>query len=136
MKVHGEDIDFVNLRSEKYTEHSRVPVMEFGTPLEDALRRDLTINSMFYNINEGKVEDFTGRGMQDLMEKRIMTPMEPLQTFLDDPLRVLRTIRFAVRYQFKIDEKVLEAARDPNVRVSIITSYNKIVASIVGEGHQ
>lgn len=56
-------IDLVNLRSEKYTEDSRVPTIDIGTPEEDAYRRDLTINSLFYNINQGVVEDFTLRGI-------------------------------------------------------------------------
>ena len=59
IKVHGVFIDLVNLRSEKYTDESRVPVIEIGTPEEDAFRRDLTINSLFYNINQNKVEDYT-----------------------------------------------------------------------------
>lgn len=91
-------IDLVNLRSEKYTDDSRVPVIEIGSPEEDALRRDLTINALFYNINEQKVEDFTGKGLEDLQNGIIRTPLDPLQTFLDDPLRVLRTIRFACRF--------------------------------------
>lgn len=63
LRVHGLMIDLVNLRCEKYTEDSRVPTIDIGTPEEDAYRRDLTINSLFYNINSGKVEDFTKRGI-------------------------------------------------------------------------
>ena len=59
IRVHGMFVDLVNLRSEKYTEDSRVPIIEIGTPEEDAYRRDLTINAMFYNINKQEVEDFT-----------------------------------------------------------------------------
>ena len=68
MKVHGMFIDFVNLRSETYPEGSRVPVIEIGTPEQDAYRRDLTINSLFYNINTEEVEDFTNRGIEDLQK--------------------------------------------------------------------
>jgi tRNA nucleotidyltransferase (CCA-adding enzyme) len=75
-----------------------VPDVKIGTPLEDALRRDLTINSLFYNINKKEVEDFTGKGIEDLKHGIIRTPLDPLQTFLDDPLRILRTIRFATRF--------------------------------------
>ena len=78
IRVHGVFIDLVNLRSEKYTEDSRVPVIEIGTPEEDAFRRDLTINSMFYNINEDKVEDYTKLGETDLKEGIVRTPLEPL----------------------------------------------------------
>ena len=117
MRIHGVMIDLVNLRSEKYTEESRVPTIDIGTPEEDAYRRDLTINSLFYNINEKKVEDFTGKGIEDLKNGTIRTPLEPLQTFLDDPLRVLRTIRFATRFDFHIIDEIYEAAKDPRVLV-------------------
>ena len=66
LKVHGTFIDLVNLRCEEYAEDSRVPTIKIGTPLEDSLRRDLTINAMFYNINEKKIEDFTEKGIDDL----------------------------------------------------------------------
>lgn len=65
INIDGDWLDFVNLRKEEYTADSRVPTIEFGTPEEDALRRDLTINALFYNINESKVEDFTQKGLQD-----------------------------------------------------------------------
>jgi len=78
IKVHDTFIDLVNLRSEKYTEQSRVPVIEIGTPEEDAYRRDLTINALFYNINKQEVEDFTKRGIIDLEERVVKTPLDPL----------------------------------------------------------
>jgi len=119
IRVHGIFIDLVNLRSEKYTEDSRVPIAEIGTPEEDAYRRDLTINAMFYNINKNEVEDFTKQGVNDLKHGVIRTPLEPLQTFMDDPLRVLRTIRFATRFDFKIVDEIYEAAKCNDVRVII-----------------
>ena len=78
IRVEGQWIDLVNLRSEKYSEDSRVPEIDIGTPEEDAFRRDLTINSMFYNINESKVEDFTKMGLTDLQNGIIRTPMDPV----------------------------------------------------------
>ena len=128
IKVEGLMIDLVNLRSEQYTEDSRVPIIAIGTPTEDAFRRDLTINSLFYNINEEKVEDLTGKGLSDLREGIIRTPLEPLQTFLDDPLRVLRTIRFANRFEFEIVPEIFAAAKDTNVRDSILNklSYERL----------
>ncbi len=113
------EVDFVNLRKETYVEHSRNPQMEFGTAEEDALRRDATINALFYNLHTGEVEDFTG-GLPDLEAKLIKTPLKPFQTFMDDPLRVLRLVRFASRLQFSLDpdaekvmgdSKVLEALK-------------------------
>ena len=115
-KIFGLDIDLVNLRKETYTEESRTPQMEFGTPEEDAMRRDATINAMFYNINTGQVEDFTGRGLEDLRDKIIRTPLEPYQTFRDDPLRVLRLIRFAPRLGYTIDPDAQVAMRDSEIQ--------------------
>lgn len=102
IKLFGFDVDFVNLRKETYSEDSRNPQMEFGTAEEDALRRDATVNALFYNLNSGRVEDFTS-GLRDIKAKLIRTPLEPFQTFMDDPLRVLRLVRFASRLGFTID---------------------------------
>ncbi|KAF2496720.1 tRNA nucleotidyltransferase [Lophium mytilinum] len=102
-KLLGLDLDFVNLRKETYKDDSRNPEVEFGTPEEDAMRRDATINSMFYNINTSSIEDLTGRGWEDMQAKIIRTPLEPYQTFMDDPLRTLRLIRFASRLNYSID---------------------------------
>ncbi|KAI3436203.1 hypothetical protein D9Q98_002257 [Chlorella vulgaris] len=112
MKVHGLWIDLVNLRSEEYADHSRIPTMMFGTPEQDAQRRDFTINSLFYNINSGVVEDFTKQGLADLRDGIIRTPLQPKETFMDDPLRVLRAVRFASRFGFELEEGLLEAAAD------------------------
>lgn len=116
VRILGLDIDLVNLRKETYTEDSRNPQMEFGTPEEDALRRDATVNAMFYNINTEEIEDFTGQGHDDMREKLIRTPLEPYQTFKDDPLRVLRLIRFASRLGYSIDRKALLAMRDSDIQ--------------------
>jgi tRNA nucleotidyltransferase/poly(A) polymerase len=114
VNVLGVPIDFVNLRKETYAE-SRIPTVEPGTPEEDASRRDLTINSLFYNINTGQVEDFVG-GIQDLENGVARTPLDPVQTFLDDPLRILRTIRFASKYNLQLAPEVIEAAKAPEVQ--------------------
>ena len=97
------EIDFVNLRGEEYTEDSRIPIQKIGSPKEDAFRRDFTINSLFYNINENKVEDFTEQGLKDMKDKLLRTPLCPIKTFIDDPLRILRGFRFAARYDFKLE---------------------------------
>src|SRR6266536_203430 len=113
-KIFGFDVDFVNLRKETYSEDSRNPQMEFGTAEEDALRRDATINALFYNLHSDQVEDFAG-GLEDLRDKRIRTPLGPKTTFMDDPLRVLRLIRFASRLGFKIDAETENCMSDPAV---------------------
>ncbi|KAI8956693.1 hypothetical protein F5Y11DRAFT_139556 [Daldinia sp. FL1419] len=114
IKLFGYDVDFVNLRKETYTEDSRNPQMEFGTAEEDALRRDATVNALFYNLNTGKVEDFT-TGLTDMKSRLIRTPLEPFQTFMDDPLRVLRLVRFASRLEFTIDPTAEKVMGDPKV---------------------
>ncbi|KAJ1645191.1 CCA tRNA nucleotidyltransferase, mitochondrial [Coemansia erecta] len=114
--VLGLLVDFVNLRSETYNSDSRIPHIEFGTPLEDALRRDITINALFYNIETRQVEDFTGKGIDDLKNGIVRTPLEPLKTFSDDPLRVLRVIRFASRFGYNIDAQTSEAIKRPEIK--------------------
>ncbi|KAI0450870.1 hypothetical protein F5B21DRAFT_409234 [Xylaria acuta] len=114
IKLFGFDVDFVNLRKETYTEDSRNPQMEFGTAKEDALRRDATVNALFYNLNTSKVEDFTS-GLTDMKSKLIRTPLEPFQTFMDDPLRVLRLVRFASRLGFTIDPAAEEVMGNAKV---------------------
>ena len=126
MKVGTFWIDFVNLRAEQYTQDSRIPdLMRIGTPQEDAFRRDLTINALFYNINNGLIEDWTGRGFDDLRRGVVATPLAPLTTLLDDPLRTLRSIRFAARLRFTMDEALIEAAMDDRVRSALALKVSR-----------
>lgn len=115
-KIFGLDIDLVNLRKETYAEDSRNPQMEYGTPEEDALRRDATMNAMFYNLRTRTVEDLTQRGWNDMQHKLIRTPLDPYQTFKDDPLRILRLIRFASRLGYKLDPAAEKSMQDPTIR--------------------
>ncbi|KAG9102807.1 CCA tRNA nucleotidyltransferase, mitochondrial [Ceratobasidium sp. 370] len=130
MKVLGHEVDFVNLRSETYAENSRIPTMEIGTPLEDALRRDITINTLFYNIHTRSVEDFTEKGIEDLRNGVVRTPLAPLETFRDDPLRVLRCVRFSSRFGFKIAKEAANAMQEQSIQDALIT---KISRERVGE---
>ncbi|KAG6508943.1 hypothetical protein ZIOFF_034325 [Zingiber officinale] len=125
MRIYDTWVDFVNLRSETYAENSRIPTMKFGTAREDAFRRDLTINSLFYNINTNSVEDLTGRGVQDLRNGYVVTPLPPKATFLDDPLRVLRAIRFGARFEFSLDEDLKKAAMDSEVKAAIAEKISR-----------
>ncbi|MCL7048403.1 hypothetical protein MKW94_022457, partial [Papaver nudicaule] len=97
----------------------------FGSAKQDAYRRDLTINSLFYNINKKSVEDFTGRGLADLKSGKIVTPLPPKETFLDDPLRVLRAIRFGARFSFVLDEELKEAAASDEVGAAILDKISR-----------
>ncbi|EFJ27391.1 hypothetical protein SELMODRAFT_25834, partial [Selaginella moellendorffii] len=128
LEILGGELDVVNLRSETYSKDSRIPTsMKFGTPSEDAYRRDLTINSLFYNVAADKVEDFTGRGLcvKDLKLGKIRTPLPPLVTFLDDPLRVLRSIRFAARFNFELDEELECVASADSVKAAFETKITR-----------
>ncbi|KAF2631128.1 tRNA nucleotidyltransferase [Macroventuria anomochaeta] len=114
--IMGIDLDLVNLRKETYNEISRNPQMEFGTAEEDAVRRDATVNAMFFNLHTCQVEDFTGQGFDDMAAKIIRTPLEPVQTFKDDPLRVLRLIRFASRLDYTIEPETEKAMANPEIQ--------------------
>lgn len=115
LKINNFFVDFVALRTEEYSD-TRIPIISLGTPKEDALRRDLTINSLFYNLFTEKVEDYTGKGLDDLKKGIIRTPIDPLQTFYDDPLRILRTFRFSCRFNFTIHNSVYKALEDDKIK--------------------
>nr|PVC50626.1 tRNA nucleotidyltransferase [Theileria orientalis] len=112
MSVLGFDVDFVNLRSEDYAADSRIPVMRIGTPYEDCMRRDFTVNALFYNITKNYIEDFTTKGIEDLNQSLIRTCSEPFETFMDDPLRTIRAVRFSSRLNFKLDSDLVKSIND------------------------
>ena len=120
-----QEIDFAQARTEVYRGDSRVPEIQEATPQEDAYRRDLTINSIFYNINNNKLVDFTGSGIKDLIGNVIRTPQDPLKTFSEDPLRIFRTIRFAAKYNGQIDPETYKAMMDPSLRNEIKQKISK-----------
>ena len=119
MDLLGFSIDFTGLRGEDYSENSRVPQIVPGTPEEDSLRRDFTINALFYNLHSEKIEDFTGLGVGDLASKLLRTPLAPLKTFFDDPLRVLRGLRFAARFGFEVEADTWTAMAHPSVKEAL-----------------
>lgn len=129
------DLEFVGARRESYRRESRKPVVEDGTLEDDQLRRDLTINALSWSLNSdnfGLLHDPFG-GIQDLLERRIKTPIDPVKTFDDDPLRMMRAIRFASQLKFSIEEKTLSAIESMAPRLSIISKeriadeLNKII---------
>ena len=112
----GNKVEFVHLRSESYADGSRVPEIRVGTAREDAERRDLTINALFFDVAAGEVEDHVG-GLADLKSMVLRTPAAPEQTFLDDPLRVLRVLRFWSRYaDSSLDAATREGMRSEHLR--------------------
>jgi len=137
-KYQSLDIEFVGARKESYTEDSRKPVVEDGTLEEDQNRRDFTINALAICLNKdrfGELIDPFG-GIQDIENKIIRTPLEPGITFSDDPLRMMRAIRFSSQLRFTIEEKTLEAISLNKDRIHIISKerigeeLNKIILSI------
>ena len=104
-------VEFVHTRKEFYTPGSRKPDTCFGTVENDVFRRDFTINSLLLNISSGEVLDFTGRGLIDIQDEIIRTTSNPESIFAEDPLRMLRAVRFAAKLGFKIEEKTFEAIK-------------------------
>ena len=116
-----QELDFVRARTEVYDDESRIPTeVNPATPQEDAARRDLTINALFYDIAKGEVADFTGQGIKDLLTGTIRAPGNPLDRFFEDPLRVIRTIRFAAKYDGQIEPETYKAMLNPEIREKII----------------
>jgi poly(A) polymerase len=103
--LHGVKVEFVGARKEQYHPGSRKPDVSVGTLQDDLLRRDFTVNAMAVSLNKaryGELLDPLG-GMQDLAARTLRTPLDPAQTFSDDPLRIMRGIRFAAQLEFSID---------------------------------
>lgn len=126
MIVCGLEVDIVNLRSESYAEDSRVPTsVDFGTPLQDALRRDFTLNALFFNVHTRRIEDWTNKGWEDLRAGLLRTPLDARVTLLDDPLRALRGVRFAARYGFRLDETFRTSCRDAEVRSALLAKVSR-----------
>lgn len=103
-------VDVMGLRHDSYSDDTRVPTITTGTPKQDAERRDFTINTLFYNINTKKIEDFLG-GVDDLKNKRLRTTYDTELSFSDDPLRILRLLRFSAKYLFPIDDTYINAVK-------------------------
>lgn len=122
--IHGDlNLEFVGARKESYREDSRNPMIQNGTLEDDLRRRDFTINAMAVSLND---DDFGGLidlfdGMRHLEEKLIKTPLEPERTFSDDPLRMMRAIRFACQLEYKIDPHTFLGIKHSVSRIDIIT---------------
>ena len=136
LKYHGIEVEFVGARRESYHRDSRKPIVEDGSLQEDQLRRDFTINAMAFSLQKedyGALVDPFG-GIRDLAAGIIRTPLEPRQTYSDDPLRMLRAIRFAARlstpeHPFTIVPESLEAMREMAGRLQIL-SRERIVEEL------
>ncbi|KAA3615108.1 MAG: HD domain-containing protein [Calditrichaeota bacterium] len=131
----GYNLEFVNAREESYDFESRKPVTKQADLFTDLSRRDFTINTLAMNISDEKFGEIVDvyNGRDDLEKGIIRTPLEPDQTFSDDPLRMMRAIRFATRFKFQIEQETFSAISKNSERLSIISAeriqdeFNKIL---------
>jgi len=137
VKYNNLELEFVGTRKESYNKNSRNPNVEIGTLEDDQKRRDFTINAMAISLckkNFGELLD-PFNGIQDLENKILRTPLDPLQTYSDDPLRMMRAIRFASTLNFTIEKESLNAIKREFERIKIVsierimTEFNKIMLS-------
>ncbi len=117
-----DEIELVQTRAEQYTDKtSRCPEVVSGDIRQDCFRRDFTVNTLYRNISTGEILDMTGRAVHDIREGILRTPTDPYETFDDDPVRILRCLRFAARFGWRIDTSTMEALEANIQRLAIVS---------------
>lgn len=123
VKTHGLELEFVGARRESYSHNSRNPIVEDGTLEDDLARRDFTVNALAMKVNADGFGEIVDRynGLNNMKERILRTPLDPDVTFSDDPLRMMRAVRFATQLEFTIYPETLESIRRNASRLEIIT---------------
>ncbi len=122
-RLNDFDLEFVGARKESYNKDSRKPIVESATLEEDLSRRDFTINTLAVSIAKKNFGDLIDifYGLEDIEKKIIKTPLDPMITFDDDPLRIMRAFRFASQLQFSVDDKIINATKNLKERLKIVS---------------
>ena len=119
--ISGYSIEFVMTRKESYRTSSRFPSVDFGSIEEDVIRRDFTINSLLLDLSTNEILDITGKGLSDLKQKLIRTTSTSSRVFREDPLRILRAVRFAAQLDFDLDSEIFESIKKEHSQIKTLS---------------